>query len=105
MFAPRVTAAAAVVLGAAGLAVATARGAAAGTVDDAFITQIRGLGIGIHSRQQAIMDGYLVCVELNAGASGPEIAGQVLSQTNLTPQQAGYFVVEAARAYCPQFAR
>ncbi len=105
MFSTRITAAVATALGAAGLAVATAGGAAASTVDDAFITKVRGLGIGIDSPQAAIMDGYLVCVELNAGNSGPEIARQVLSQTNLATKQADYFVVEAAKAYCPQFAR
>jgi len=107
MFTRRITAALAAALGSAavGLAVATAGGAAASTVDDAFITEIRGLGIAIDSPQEAIMDGYLVCVELNAGNSGPEIARQVLSQTNLTTKQADHFVVDAAKAYCPQFAK
>ncbi|ORW91998.1 hypothetical protein AWB92_00350 [Mycobacterium sp. IEC1808] len=107
MFAFRIAAAVATALvgAAVGLAVATAGVASAGTVDDAFITDIRGAGIGIDSPQAAIMDGYLVCVELNAGSSGPEIARQVLSETNLTTKQADYFVVVAAKAYCPQFAK
>jgi Protein of unknown function (DUF732) len=111
MFAPRLTAAVpiavATALGTAavGLAVATAGGAAASTVDDAFITKIRGAGIRFDSPQEAVMDGYAVCLELNAGKSGPDIAGQVLSQTNLTTRLADYFVVEAAKAYCPQFAK
>lgn len=106
MFSTRITAAVATALGTAavGIAVASAGGAAASTVDDAFITEITGLGIGIDSPQSAIMDGYLVCVELNAGNSGPDIARQLLSQTNLTTKQADSFVVDAAKAYCPQFA-
>ena len=103
MFRPRVIAA--VALGAAGLAVATAGGASASSVDDAFLTTISGHGIGFDSPQQAVMDGYLVCLELNAGHSGPEIARQVLSQTNLGAVQADHFVVDAAKAYCPQFAK
>ncbi|OBK52569.1 DUF732 domain-containing protein [Mycobacterium sp. 1081908.1] len=108
MFASRITAAigAAVAgLGAVGLAMATAGGASASSVDDAFLTAISGHGIGFDSPQQAIMDGYLVCLELNAGNSGPEIARQLLSQTNLGARQAEHFVVDAAKAYCPQFAR
>jgi len=106
MFASRITIAVAMGLGAAavGLAVATAGGAAAGTVDDAFITKIRTAGIGFDSTQEAIRDGYQVCLELYGGKSGPDIAGQVLSQTNLTTTQADFFVVEAARAFCPRFA-
>jgi hypothetical protein len=88
-----------------GLAVATAGAASASSVDDAFLTTISGHGIAFDSPQQAIMDGYLVCLELNAGNSGPEIARQVLSQTNLGTPQADHFVVDAARAFCPQFAR
>lgn len=70
MFTPRVTAAVGAALGVIGLAVATAGGAAAGTVDAAFVTKIRGHGIGIDSPQAAVMDGYLVCVELNAHRDG-----------------------------------
>jgi anti-sigma regulatory factor (Ser/Thr protein kinase) len=88
-----------------GLAVATAGGASASTADDAFIAAITDHGIGFDSPQQAVMDGYLVCLELNAGHSGPEIARQVLSQTNLGAVQADHFVVDAAKAYCPQFAK
>jgi hypothetical protein len=109
MFASRIstaiTAAMAVGLGAAGFALASAGGASASTADDAFIAAISEHGIGFDSPQQAIMDGYLVCLELNAGNSGPEIARQVLSQTNLGVPQADHFVVDAARAYCPQFAK
>lgn len=107
MFRTRITAAIATTLGTAavGLAVATAGGASASTVDDTFLTTISGHGIAFDSPQEAIMDGYLVCVELDAGNSGPEIARQVRSQTNLGAPQADHFVVDAARAYCPQFAK
>lgn len=39
-----------------------------------------------------------------AGTAGTEIAEEVLSQTNLTTKQAAYFVVDATKAYCPQYA-
>lgn len=50
---------------------ATAGGASASTVDDAFITEIRGLAIDYDSRAEAIKDGYQVCLELYEGKAGP----------------------------------
>lgn len=104
MFSPRITAAITTAIGAAavGLAVATAGGAWATTVDDAFITEMRALGISFSSPQEAIKDGHQVCRELNAGKSGTDVAREVLSQTDLTTKQAAYFVVDATKAYCPQ---
>jgi hypothetical protein len=104
MFSPRITAAITTAIGAAavGLAVATAGGASATTVDDAFITEMRALGISFSSPQEAIKDGHQVCRELNAGKSGTDVAREVLSQTDLTTKQAAYFVVDATKAYCPQ---
>jgi hypothetical protein len=106
MFSPRITAAITTALGAAavGLAVATAGGAAAGTIDDAFITEMRGLGVTFTSPQEAIKEGHQVCKELAAGKTGTDVATEVLSQTDLTTKQAAYFVVDATKAYCPQLA-
>jgi hypothetical protein len=106
MFSPRITAAVTTALGAAvvglALATATAGGAAASTTDDAFITEMRGLGISFSSPQEAVKEGHQVCIELNAGKSGTDVAREVLSQTDLTTKQAAYFVVDATKAYCPQ---
>ncbi|OBG26387.1 DUF732 domain-containing protein [Mycobacterium sp. E3198] len=104
MFSPRITAAVTAAVGAAavGLALATAGAAGAGTADDAFITEMRGLGVTFSSPQEAIKEGHQVCRELAAGKTGTDVATEVLSQTNLTTKQAAYFVVDAAQAYCPQ---
>jgi hypothetical protein len=104
MFSPRLTAAITTALGAAavGLAVATAGASAASTIDDAFITEMRGLGITFTSPQEAIKEGHQVCKELAAGKTGTDVATEVLSQTDLTTKQAAYFVVDATKAYCPQ---
>ncbi len=104
MFSPRITAAVTTAVGAAavGLALATAGAAGASTADDAFITEMRGLGVTFTSPQEAIKEGHQVCRELAAGKTGTDVATEVLSQTNLTAKQAAYFVVDAAQAYCPQ---
>ena len=104
MISPRITAAVTTAIGAAavGLAVATAGAAGASTVDDAFITEMRGLGVTFTSPQEAVKEGHQVCRELAAGKTGTDVATEVLSQTNLTTKQAAYFVVDATEAYCPQ---
>jgi hypothetical protein len=104
MISPRITAAVTTAIGAAavGLAVATAGAAAASTADDAFITEMRGLGVTFTSPQEAIKEGHQVCIELNSGKTGTDVAKEVLSQTDLTTKQAAYFVVDATKAYCPQ---
>jgi|ERR1700724_3469968 len=104
MFSPRITAAVTTAIGAAavGLAVATAGAAGASTADDTFITEMSGMGVTFTSPQEAIKEGHQVCKELAAGKTGTDVATEVLSQTDLTTKQAAYFVVDAARAYCPQ---
>jgi len=104
MISPRITAAVTTAIGAAavGLAVATAGAAGASTVDDAFITEMRGIGVTFTSPQEAVKEGHQVCTELASGKTGTDVATEVLSQTNLTTKQAAYFVVDATKAYCPQ---
>jgi hypothetical protein len=104
MFSPRITAAVTTAFGAAavGLAVATAGAAGASTTDDAFIAQMTGAGITFTSPQEAVKEGHQVCRELAAGKTGTDVATEVLSQTDLTTDQAAYFVVDATKAYCPQ---
>jgi Protein of unknown function (DUF732) len=104
MFSPRLTAAVTTAVGAAavGLAVATAGAAGATTTDDAFIAQMKSLGITFTSAGEAVKEGHQVCMELGAGETGTDVATEVLSQTDLTTDQAAYFVVDATKAYCPQ---
>ena len=104
MFSPRLTAAVTTAVGAAavGLAVATAGAAGASTTDDDFIAQMNAVGISFDSPQHGVQQGHQVCKELAAGKTGSDIAREVLSQTDLTTDQAAYFVVDATKAYCPQ---
>ncbi|CFE19445.1 DUF732 domain-containing protein [Mycobacterium tuberculosis] len=100
---PRIIAAFTTAVGAAaiGLAVATA---GANTKDEAFIAQMESIGVTFSSPQVATQQAQLVCKKLASGETGTEIAEEVLSQTNLTTKQAAYFVVDATKAYCPQYA-
>ncbi|KAA1245157.1 DUF732 domain-containing protein [Mycobacterium simiae] len=98
MLSPRSTAALTTAVG------ATAGAAAATTADSAFISQLESVGVSFTSPQAAVQEGHQVCTELAAGASGTQIANEILSQTNLTSKQAAYFVVYATKDYCPQYA-
>lgn len=104
---PRIIAAFTTAVGAAaiGLAVATAGTAGANTKDEAFIAQMESIGVTFSSPQVATQQAQLVCKKLASGETGTEIAEEVLSQTNLTTKQAAYFVVDATKAYCPQYAQ
>ncbi|WP_204081537.1 DUF732 domain-containing protein [Mycobacterium riyadhense] len=106
MFSNTITAALSTAIGAAavGLAVATAGAASASTADEAFISQMEAIGVTFSSPQAAVAQGHQVCRELAGGKTGTQIAQEVLSQTNLTTKQAAYFVVDATKAYCPQYA-
>jgi hypothetical protein len=102
----RITAAVSAALGAAavGLAVSTAGTAsAAASADDAFLTQIKSVGITYNSPSYVIGVGHAVCSDLAAGVTGTNIVGEITTQTDLTPEQAAHFVVYAARTYCPQY--
>jgi len=105
MFSHRITTIASTAVGAAAIglaAVAAAGTAGASTIDEAFIAQMNGLGISFTSPQEAVKEGHQVCSELAAGKTGTDVATEVLSQTDLTTKQAAYFVVDAAKTYCPQ---
>lgn len=88
-----ITAALTTALGAAaiGLAIATAGTASAGTADDAFVTQMRTVGIEFKSPQAA-------------NHTGVDVAKEIVSQTDMSPHQAAYLVVYATKDYCPQYA-
>jgi Protein of unknown function (DUF732) len=106
MFSHRITKIATTVIGttAMGLtALAAAGTAGATTTDDAFIAQMNTQGIYFTSPQAGVREGQQVCKELSAGKIGTDIAREVLSQTDLTPKQAAYFVINATRTYCPEF--
>lgn len=107
MFTHRIKTVASTMIGAAAIglvALGTAGTAPATTADDAFISQMDNLGISFSSPAEAVREGHQVCRELASGKTGTDVASEVLKQTNLSSHQAAYFVVDATKAYCPQYA-
>jgi hypothetical protein len=92
---------AAAAVGLAGLL--TAGTAQAGSVDDAFLSQLAKDGITPPSAAVAIKDAKNVCGALNNGYSATEVINAVASDTGLSKQGAKTFAVDAASAYCPQY--
>ncbi|MGB9303235.1 MAG: DUF732 domain-containing protein [Mycobacterium sp.] len=87
-----------------GLAALAACGtAAANSTDDAFIAQMKAVGVTFSSPQIAVQDAHQVCKELAGGKTGSEVANEVVSQTDLSPKQAAIFVGNATQTYCPQY--
>ena len=77
--------------------------AGAGSVDDAFIAQIKADGITPPSTARAISEGHAVCSALDAGQSSKEVYSGVAQRTGLNASGAKTFAVDAAQAYCPQY--
>jgi hypothetical protein len=105
MFSNRITKIATTAIGATAMgltALAAAGAAGASSTDDAFIAQMRDRGIYFTSPQAGVKEGQQVCKELSAGKIGTDIAQEVLSQTDLSPKQAAYFVIGATKTYCPE---
>jgi len=106
MFARRFTAAVAGTTIAAGLGMAAliaAGPASAGSVDDAFLTQLEQDGITPPSAARAIKDAKSVCSALDNGYSADEVIDAVAESTGLSANGANTFAVDAASAYCPEF--
>lgn len=106
MFARRFTAAVAGTTVASGLGMAAliaAGSASAGSVDDAFLTQLEQDGITPPSAARAIKDAKSVCSALDNGYSADEVIDAVAESTGLSTNGANTFAVDAASAYCPEF--
>jgi hypothetical protein len=84
--------------GAAGATTATAR---ATPTDDAFLAALRAKNIQYPSPRAAIIAGHQVCDELARGRTPPQIASDVMDNSQLDGYHAGYFVGASMRAYCP----
>jgi Protein of unknown function (DUF732) len=89
------------------LAVATAAGAAlaapghADAADDAFLSLLHSKGIKFDSPESAITAAHEVCAELDQGRTKSDVAGAVMSNSNLDGYHAGYFVGVSIKSYCP----
>lgn len=86
-----------------GLAGAASPTAHADAVDDTFINAVKAKGIHFASPQAAIIAGHEVCDELDLGRQKPDIAAEVMQNSNLDSYAAGYFVGVSVAAFCPRY--
>jgi hypothetical protein len=89
----------AALFGLAGTGTVTAR---ADAVDDKFLSAIKSHGINFDSPQSAIIAGHQVCDELDLGRQKPDVAQEVMQNSNLDSYKAGYFVGVSVAAFCPR---
>ena len=85
-----------------GLAAAGIGPARADAVDDKFLAAIKSHGINFDSSQQAIIAGHQVCDELDLGRQKPDVAQEVMQNSNLDSYKAGYLVGVSIAAFCPR---
>jgi hypothetical protein len=76
----------------------------ADSTDDAFLQAISAKGIHFQSPETALVAAHEVCDELDLGRSKPEVASEVMQNSNLSGYAAGYFVGASVRAFCPNHA-
>lgn len=86
-------------LGALGTAAPAAR---ADVIDDAFLAALRARNIHYPSSESAIIAAHDVCHELDMGKAPPQVASDVMNNSELDGYHAGYFVGASMRAYCPR---
>jgi hypothetical protein len=76
--------------------------AAADATDDAFVAALEKRGIFFRSRSAALTLGHNVCAGLDKGQTPAAAVMSVVTATNLSARQAGFFVGASVSAYCPQ---
>jgi hypothetical protein len=94
----------AVVAGAFGLAALASAGTAGAlsSVDDTFLSDISAEGITYTSPRDAVAVAYEVCNSLDSGADPVDLAMEIYNGTDLTTDQASFFVVASVANYCPE---
>ena len=81
----------------------SAAAAAATTVDDYFLSVISDADIAYESPTAAISNAHGVCDALGDGQSATSLGRQILTNSDLNPNQAAVFVVASVNAYCPAY--
>jgi hypothetical protein len=71
--------------------------------DDRFLAALQSQGITYQSAPAAIAAGHSVCAELDHGETPNQVAQDVISNSDLDPYHAGYFVGVSIGAYCPYY--
>lgn len=90
---------AALVIGA-GMTGLAATASADANQDSLFISRMSSKGVSFSSPNTAVTYAQAVCVSIANGSQPAALRQEVLSKTNLTNQQATYFVTEAVTIYC-----
>lgn len=81
------------------------RASTAGETDRAFWAALQSHGMAVDSqRATAIVRARKACVDLDGGTTRAAMVASLASQTGWSRQDAGLFLFESARAYCPQYA-
>ncbi|MEE6178414.1 DUF732 domain-containing protein [Mycobacterium sp. 050134] len=86
-----------------GIAAVSAPAAGADTIDNAFLSAVKGKGINFASPQAAIVAGHEVCDELDLGRQKSDVASEVMTNSNLDAYRAGFFVGASVSAFCPRY--
>jgi len=84
-------------------ALGTGPTARADPTDDAFLTALRAKNINYPTPESALIAGHDVCHELGLGRTPPQVASDVMGNSQLDGYHAGYFVGASMRAYCPRY--
>ncbi len=84
-------------LGLAGAGMGTAR---ADAVDDKFLAALKSHGVSFETPQAAIVAGHEVCDALDLGRQKPDVASEVMQNSDLDSYPAGYFVGVSVAAFC-----
>jgi Protein of unknown function (DUF732) len=94
----------AIVAGALGLAALATAGTAGAisSVDDTFLTEITAEGITYDSEREVISAAHDVCFALDEGADPVDLGMELLELTDLTTDQAAFFVLASVGNYCPE---
>lgn len=75
----------------------------ADAVDNAFVAAVKAKGIHFASPQAAIVAGHEVCDELDLGRQKPDVANEVMTNSDLDGYRAGFFVGASIAAFCPRY--
>jgi hypothetical protein len=84
-------------------ALLSAAQASADETDDAFVTALQNNGINVNDQNAVITRGHNMCAALDNGQDESFLVRDLITDTNLSPRQAGFFLGVSVAAYCPQY--
>ncbi|WP_197518452.1 DUF732 domain-containing protein [Mycobacterium sp. E3198] len=76
--------------------------ASAQTSDGDFVGALEERGISVADPDSAVATAHEICAELDRGEGAAVVVLKLMTDTNLSSAQAGYFIGASVTAYCPQ---